>query len=195
MNIIPASQSLFNFGDLRVRAHRDNQGRPWFVAADICAAVGIRNSRQSLTSLDSDEKGVISTDTLGGKQESATVNESGLYALILRSRKPEAKTFRKWITSIVLPTLRQDGAYIVGEENSSLSNMSMDEMLAQIAQLKARVDAVCESKLLRWSKHYEEKNDRRDALRSLRGSSKRRQKRTHPEAQGVASAHKSKAAG
>lgn len=66
-------------------------GAPCFVAADVCRALDIGNSRMAVTRLDDDEKGVISTDTLGGVQEMTVVNESGLYSLVLGSRKPEAK--------------------------------------------------------------------------------------------------------
>ena len=78
------------------------EGEPWFVAADVCRALGLGNSRQTLSYLDDDEKGVITSDTLGGKQEMSTINEPGLYSLILRSRKPEAKAFKRWITHEVI---------------------------------------------------------------------------------------------
>jgi len=69
------------------------------VAKDVCDVLEIGNSRDAISNLDEDEKGVVNTDTLGGKQEMRIINESGLYSLILRSRKPEAKAFKKWITS------------------------------------------------------------------------------------------------
>ena len=73
-------------------------GEPWFVAVDVCKALQIANSRDALTRIDDDEKGVVLTDTLGGKQEVTIVNEPGLYTLVLSSRKPEAKAFKRWIT-------------------------------------------------------------------------------------------------
>lgn len=100
----------FNFGTNTVRViTRNNQ--QWFVAADVCAVLGIKNHRDSLMHLDDDEKGVVSSDTLGGTQNISIVNESGLYALVLRSRKPEARKFAKWVTSEVLPSIRQTGSY------------------------------------------------------------------------------------
>ena len=78
-------------------------GAPWFVAADVCKALEIANSRDALTRIDDYEKGVASTDTLGGKQEVAIVNETDLYSLVLGSRKPEAKVFKRWVTSEILP--------------------------------------------------------------------------------------------
>ena len=101
---------FYNFDSTAVRVVGTAQ-EPWFVAHDVCAALGISNSRQALASLEDDEKGVSITDTLGGPQELATVNESGLYALIFRSRKPQARLFRKWVTSEVLPAIRKTGTY------------------------------------------------------------------------------------
>lgn len=88
-------------------------GEPWFVAKDVCEILEIANSRDAITSLDEDEKGVAITDTPGGKQSLTTVSESGLYALIFKSRKPQAKAFRKWVTSEVLPQIRKTGKYEV----------------------------------------------------------------------------------
>jgi anti-repressor protein len=69
-------------------------GEPWFVAADVCEALTISNNRDALSRLDDDEKGVANTDAPGGQQEMTVINESGLYRLILTSRKPEAKRFK-----------------------------------------------------------------------------------------------------
>lgn len=84
---------------------------PWFVVRDVCQILGIGNPSQAISYLDEDEKGVITNETLGGPQQVGIVNESGLYSLILRSRKPEAKAFKKWITSVLLPTIRKTGSY------------------------------------------------------------------------------------
>ncbi|HBN5482344.1 Bro-N domain-containing protein [Enterobacter hormaechei subsp. steigerwaltii] len=91
-------------------------GEPWFVAADVCNAIGIINHRDAVGKLDEDEKGVGSTDTLGGKQEVTIVSESGLYTLILRCRDAvkqgtTAWRFRKWVTNEVLPAIRKTGGY------------------------------------------------------------------------------------
>jgi prophage antirepressor-like protein len=88
----------------------------WFVAKDVCDVLEIKNSRDAISRLDSDEKGVVSTDTLGGKQELTVVNEPGLYTLILGSRKQEAKQFKRWITHNVLPTIRKTGGYVSNED-------------------------------------------------------------------------------
>lgn len=101
----------FNFGTHAVRViTRNNQ--PWFVASDVCQALGYSNSRKAVADhLDDDEKGVTTSDTLGGKQQLTIISESGLYALVLRSRKPEARKFAKWVTSEVLPSIRKTGGY------------------------------------------------------------------------------------
>lgn len=101
-----------DFGPVRTVVR---QGEPWFVAADVCRALEISNSRDALSRLDADEKGVALTDTLGGKQEMSTVNEPGLYSLVLGSRKPEAKAFKRWITHEVIPEIRRHGAYLTDE--------------------------------------------------------------------------------
>ncbi|MDZ7620894.1 MAG: BRO family protein [Candidatus Competibacteraceae bacterium] len=82
---------------------------PWFVAADVLSVLTL--DRKALERLDSDEKGVSSIHTPGGPQEMTIINESGLYCLILGSRKPEARKFKKWVTSEVLPALRKQGRY------------------------------------------------------------------------------------
>jgi len=84
---------------------------PWFVAKDVCSALDVGNPTEAVRNLDEDEKGLRITETLGGKQEMVVVNESGLYALIFRSRKEQARVFRKWVTSEVLPQIRKTGAY------------------------------------------------------------------------------------
>lgn len=105
---------VFDFEDNAVRVI-EKDGEPWFVAADVCRVLDIKNSRDAVADLDDDEKGVVNTDTLGGKQEMRVINESGLYNLIFRSRKPEAKKFRKWVTAEVLPSIRKTGMYVAPE--------------------------------------------------------------------------------
>lgn len=111
------------FGEVRSVV---KDGEPWFVAVDVCKALEIKNNRDALGRLDDDEKGVVSTDTLGGEQEVGVVNESGLYALVLGSRKPEANAFKRWITHDVIPAIRKTGGYIQGEES-----MSDDDLIAR----------------------------------------------------------------
>ena len=102
----------FNFNESPVRVIQRN-GQPWFVAVDVCDVLGIVNGRDALQKLDEDEKDVGIADTLGGPQNTSIISESGLYALIFKSRKPQAKVFRRWVTSEVLPTIRKTGTYSV----------------------------------------------------------------------------------
>ena len=97
------------FGAVRVV---DVNGEPWFVAKDVCECLELGNPRTSIALLDEDEKGVHTMDTPGGAQEMSIVSEAGLYSLILRSRKPEAKAFKRWITHEVLPSIRKTGGYL-----------------------------------------------------------------------------------
>lgn len=87
-------------------------GEPWFVAADVCRALEIGNPSMAVERLDDDEKGISTIDTLGGKQRMTIINEPGLYSLVLSSRKPEAKVFRRWITHEVIPAIRKYGGYM-----------------------------------------------------------------------------------
>lgn len=106
--------SRFDFRGKAVRA-MEREGEPWFVAADVCKILKIANPTRALASLDEDEKYTlhsvkgIARDARA--QELAMVNESGLYHLIFQSRKTEAKAFRRWVTSEVLPAIRKNGSY------------------------------------------------------------------------------------
>jgi len=98
------------FGTIRVT---EADGQFWFCAKDICDALELDNVSMALQKLDEDERGMKIFDTPGGPQEMLVVKESGLYALILRSNKPQARAFRKWVTNEVLPALRRTGSYEV----------------------------------------------------------------------------------
>ncbi len=97
------------FGEIRTEIRK---GEPWFAADDLCAVLGLTRHHDSVKHLDDDEKGLLSRRTPGGEQKVLHVNESGLYSLILRSRVPAARQFRKWVTSEVLPSIRKQGYYI-----------------------------------------------------------------------------------
>ncbi|WP_276956597.1 BRO-N domain-containing protein [Jonquetella anthropi] len=101
---------VFAFNDHLVRTVQKD-GEPWWVAKDVCEVLGLGNPRTSLALLEDDEKGVHSMDTLGGTQSVTVINESGLYNLIFRSRKDEARAFRRWVTHEVLPQIRRTGTY------------------------------------------------------------------------------------
>lgn len=104
---------VFNFSQEKasIRVRLIN-GEPWFVAKDVCQVLGIANHKDAVSRLDDDERqGVGITDPLGIRQTANAVSESGLYSLIFQSRKPEARKFRKWVTSEVLPSIRKKGFY------------------------------------------------------------------------------------
>lgn len=86
-------------------------GEPWFVAADVCDVLDIKNPSDALTRLDDDERALVSIEGIPGGQSVNLVNEFGLYSLILGSRKPEAKRFKRWVTHEVLPAIRKTGRY------------------------------------------------------------------------------------
>lgn len=88
-------------------------GAPWFVLADVCRVLELDNPRNVTARLDDDEKGVHTMDTPGGPQSFTIINESGLYSLVITSRKPAAKRFKKWVTAEVLPSIRRTGGYTV----------------------------------------------------------------------------------
>lgn len=103
--------SVFNFEESHpIRVILQNE-EPWFIGNDVCAALCLGNPRSSLALLEEDEKGVHNMDTPSGQQEMTIINEPGLYSLVLRSRKPEAKKFKRWITHEVLPAIRRTGRY------------------------------------------------------------------------------------
>lgn len=107
----------FQFQSREVRALTIDDAH-WFVAKDVCDILGINDPSMAVRDLDEDEKGTSTIGTPGGNQNMLTVNESGLYALIFKSRKPEAKAFRKWVTAVVLPTLRKTGQFRITNPNT-----------------------------------------------------------------------------
>lgn len=115
----------------KIRAMRGEDGEPMFVAKDICAALEIKNSRDALARLDDDEKGVVLTDTPGGEQQVQAVNEAGLYVLVLGSRKPQAKDFKRWVTHEVLPAIRRDGGYMAARDETPEETMARALVIAQ----------------------------------------------------------------
>lgn len=124
------------FGNVRVV---QVDGEPWFVAADVCRALEISNSRDAVARLDDDEKGVGSTDTLGGKQGMQIINEPGLYTLVLGSRKPEAKAFKRWVTHEVLPTIRKTGSYKTPTSQQERLEVMKKNSIAREANLWLRI--------------------------------------------------------
>jgi len=148
------SPQVFQFDSTEIRTIVKD-GEPWFVAADVCAVLDINKHRDAASRLDDDERGPVVVDTLGGKQEMVAVNESGLYSLIMTSRKPEAKRFKKWVTSEVLPAIRKNGSYAVQTPELQIAHALVlatkmieqkDAMIAIMAPKADFFDAVTDSK-------------------------------------------------
>ncbi|WP_228385175.1 Bro-N domain-containing protein [Pseudomonas parafulva] len=119
-NVIP-----FNFGKQQVRTLLIDE-QPWFVAADVSAALLYAEAKDMTRNLDEDEKGRQIVPTPGGPQEMLVINESGLYSALLRSRKAEAKRFKKWVTAEVLPAIRKHGRY---KDRQAKMPTLMDELI------------------------------------------------------------------
>jgi len=140
--------SIFSFEGNEIRTIQKDR-EPWWVLKDVCGVLEIGNSRDVTARLDDDEKGVGIIDTLGGKQEVSIINESGLYNVILLSRKPEAKKFKRWVTHEVLPALRKHGAYMTTDKLEEVMNdpdawIKLLTALKEERQQKARLQLQAE---------------------------------------------------
>lgn len=123
----------FDFNNNEVRVINQD-GEPWFVAADVCRILEIKNTTQALGRLDADEKSMLNIGLSGGATNA--VNESGLYTLVLASRKPEAKAFKRWVTHEVIPSIRRHGGYMAGQDHMTPEEMA----LASMRWLQSKVD-------------------------------------------------------
>ena len=123
----------------------DRDGEPWFVAKDVCNILEVARVDSAIRALDADEKDTHSMSTLGGEQEMTIVNEPGLYSLILRSRKKEAKVFKRWITHEVIPSIRKTGAYL----SPAISDRQVEALITTLEQeVCRRITAEQEMKCL-----------------------------------------------
>lgn len=109
MNIVP-----FDFSGKTVRILTDDKGDFWWVAAEVCAVLGLNNVTMALVALDQDDKKVSKVDV--GSKSRRLINEPGLYSLIIRSNKKRAKKFKRWITHDILPTIRKTGSYSIKKQ-------------------------------------------------------------------------------
>ncbi|TWB41935.1 BRO family protein [Nitrospirillum pindoramense] len=125
----------FSFEDNPVRVIK-RAGEPWFVAADIAKVLEIGRTDDAVRRLDDDERGTDSIRTPGGAQEMTIINESGLYSLVLTSRKPAARRFKKWVTGEVLPAIRKTGGYMVAAPEETPEQLA----LRALTVLQATVD-------------------------------------------------------
>ncbi|WP_100521747.1 BRO family protein [Mycobacteroides abscessus] len=147
---------LFTYEDVQhVRVVRDVEGDPEFVAADVCRMLDHSNPSAAVAGLDEDEKGLRNVETPSGTQQMVTVTEAGLYSLIIRSRKPEAKAIKRWITHDVLPAIRRTGTYsrypaqpTELPSKRQLAQMVIDAEDRADAETRARVEAESRAKAL-----------------------------------------------
>ena len=131
---------VFQYQGKDVRTVKQD-GQTWWVLADVCKALGMSNSRKVAQRLDEDEKGVTEIHTPGGAQELTIINEPGLYTVILRSNKPEAKAFKRWITHEVLPTIRATGAYGGPQATPAIAD-TLERMTGVVEALTGRIEAL-----------------------------------------------------
>lgn len=131
---------VWNYESSEIRTVQVN-GEPWFVLADVCKVLELSSPHKVAERLDGDEKGRNQIPTLGGVQEMAVVNESGLYTVILRSDKPQAKPFRKWVTSVVLPSIRKTGSYSVQQPNAFENLSPQLQVLIQMETRQKQIEA------------------------------------------------------
>ncbi|MCC2411240.1 BRO family protein [Bacillus sp. FSL W8-0519] len=143
------SLQVFDNGLGELRAIKEGN-QVWFIAKDVCDVLEIGNPSQALVKLDEEEKNTIIINEGIGNPNKLVVNESGLYNLIFLSRKPQAKAFKKWITSEVLPSIRQDGGYMITTEDDDeqaiiaralvLAQKTLDRKSKQLAQAKKTIE-------------------------------------------------------
>jgi prophage antirepressor-like protein len=173
MNSNTTALTAFEFTPgLSIQATTTKDGQVWFIAQDISKALGFRDANKATRLLDDDELGTQIVGTNAGNRTMTTVSESGMYSLIMRSNKAEAKAFKKWVTATVLPTLRKDGIYIAGQEKPIPLDMTADELLAQMADIQAKLDNLNAARMRQFSEnHREEKEGRASAFKAMRGLS------------------------
>ena len=133
----------FTYHNHAVRTMQHDNGSTWWIAADVCTILALRNVSEACSRLDDDEKGIQLVDTPGGPQELLIVNEPGLYRLITRSRKKEATEFRRWVFHEVLPQIRKTGSYGQPTTPAVLNpeHQLMIDMIVQLDRTEQRAKA------------------------------------------------------
>lgn len=162
-NEVPVTGQLevFNFKQENVSIRvKSINGEPWFVAKDVCEALWFSKYRDVISNLDDDERMSISVDTLGGPQKMSAINESGMYALIFQSRRPEARTIRKWITNEVLASIRKTGMYAVGQRRKAVAllpknrGQKWEQFYTELARYTTREDEELVAGLMNVSRRH-----------------------------------------
>ena len=129
------SVQSFNFNQNQIQVINKN-GEAWFIASEVAAMLGYRDSYNMTRILDNDEKGTHNVSTLGGNQDVSVINESGFYHAAFKSRKPEVKPFRKWVTSEVLPAIRKTGGYQIGQKTTADDRTGLRQAVAALVGRK-----------------------------------------------------------
>ena len=134
---------ILNYNDNEIRMVIKD-GEAWFVAKDVCDVLGLTNVNRAIYKLDDDEKLTLKLLTSGQNRDVATISESGLYALVLRSYNPEAKNFRRWVTHEVLPDIRKHGMYISDKlrEAAQVDKKAFDVVVNKYLTEKEKVKAL-----------------------------------------------------
>lgn len=130
---------VWNYESSEIRTVQVN-GEPWFVGKDVATILGYSNPRDAINKrVDDEDKGVAKCDTLGGVQDLTIINESGLYSLVLSSKLPNAKKFKRWVTLEVLPSIRKHGSYSVQSQFADLSPQL--QVLIQMETRQKQIEA------------------------------------------------------
>lgn len=168
------------FGEVRTL---NIENEPWFVAADVCKALEIGNPTDAMRRLDADERTLVSIEGASNGLSVNAVNEPGLYTLVLGSRKPEAKAFKRWITHDVIPSIRKNGGYISGQETLSpeelmakallVAQKTIEEKDALISRTSVELSAVkVENEIMRPKAGYFDEVVDRNLLTNFRETAK-----------------------
>jgi prophage antirepressor-like protein len=150
--LMASDVQVFEFEGRRVRTVHGDDGEPWFVARDVAEVLCLDTAAVGRT-VEADERGLHAVQTPSGIQQMVVVNEAGLYAMVFKSRKPEARRFKRWVVHEVLPTIRKTGAFVTDAAAASdpilaQAQMLIEMRLKQIAQeqrlvaLEQRIDTL-----------------------------------------------------
>lgn len=170
---------IFKYENNDVRTVEMN-GEPWFVGNDVAAALGYGKGKSLANAVtnhvDSEDKGVTELMTPGGKQNVTIINESGLYSLILSSKLPTAKQFKRWVTSEVLPSIRKNGGYIAGQEQMTPEELMAKALLVAnktLAERDARIsELTVQNTIMQPKAEYFDEQVDRNTLTNFRETAK-----------------------
>lgn len=170
-DLVIMDEKVFNFAGANLTVILDSGGNPWWIGNEVCEVLGIANPRDAVSNLDDDEKDAVGiTDTIGRVQNGSIINESGLYSLIFKSRKPHAKTFKKWVTSEVLPQIRKTGGY---RKPVELTRMELIELAMDAEKERMQMAQLADAERERADKAVREKSyisNKREAQAMQRAS-------------------------